>query len=58
MSENLDRVCECVKSVCVCLCRSVYVSINRIMSAAEHVCTHLCVHGDGPEMNVCTGQML
>ena len=44
--------------VCVCLCRSVYMSISRIVSVAEHVYTHTCVHGDGPEMNVCTDQML
>ena len=34
------------------------MSINRIVSVAEHVCTCVCVHGDGPEMNVCMGQML
>lgn len=34
------------------------MSISRIVSVAEHVYTHTCVHGDDPEMNVCTDQML
>lgn len=34
------------------------MSITRIVSVAERVCTHIFVLGDGPEMNVCTDQML
>lgn len=59
VSENIGRVNMCnMSSVCVCLCRSVYMSISSIVSIAEHVYTHICVHGDGPEMDVCTDQML
>lgn len=34
------------------------MSIHRMLSVVEHVCLCVCVPGGGPEMHVCTDQML